>query len=606
MCLEGESRSRDERTGGGKEHNDIHYIQIGLKMSKVYAATSLIGGGTGALDAIDGDLLLDQDFCLVNESGVLRPYTLDEDSALAESPPDTIAPDSNPGTKRWLLMGIATGLTDSTITDSTITDSTITGGAITGITDLAIEDGGTSASTAQDAINALSAVSGATNEHVLTKDTATGNAVFKANVGGIPVAAAGGTVDAITADYTPDVTLADQKMVAVVAAGANTSTTPTFAPDGLTAHTIVKNGGSALVAGDIAGAGHVIILGYNLANTRWEILNPAANPAVGLSRLQQLIDNLSIAATVGSKALTVAVKGEDGNNCSASNVHTIGFRSATLTDGKPVPRTLQAASSIVLPSGATLGFAANGAGRIYVWEIDNAGTVEPALSRTADIFPESNLVSTTAIGADSDSASVMYSTTARTNVACRCIGYIEITTGATPGEWDNAPTKIQIMGPGVKRTGDVVQEVVASTAEVATGTNVLPYPLADTTVTQAYINIFLSQEVTFTSVINKYRVDALAYLSTSDSPYRALVASIFKDSDNAMAVGAHVVASSGMLIPIPVSIPPTLIPSTSPITFKLGGASTSSSATITINGTAGARVLGGALVSQMKIKEVFA
>lgn len=163
------------------------------------------------------------------------------------------------------------------IDGGTIDNATIAGGSITGITDLVVADGGTGASTAQAAINTLSAVSGATNEYVLTKDTATGNAIFKANVGGIPVAAAAGTVDAITADYTPDITLADQKMVAVVAAGANTSTTPTFAPDGLTARTIVKNGGQALAAGDISGAGHVVILEYNLANTRWELLNPKVN-----------------------------------------------------------------------------------------------------------------------------------------------------------------------------------------------------------------------------------------------------------------------------------------------------------------------------------------
>ena len=160
-----------------------------------------------------------------------------------------------------------------------IWDGTAWGPIDMGITEIPvpITQGGTGAITAQAAINALSAVSGATNEYVLTKDTATGNAIFKANVGGIPVAAAAGTVDAITADYTPDVTLADQKMVAVVAAGANTSTTPTFAPDGLTAHTIVKNGGAALAAGDIAGAGHVIILEYNLAGTRWELINPKVN-----------------------------------------------------------------------------------------------------------------------------------------------------------------------------------------------------------------------------------------------------------------------------------------------------------------------------------------
>lgn len=50
--------------------------------------------------------------------------------------------------------------------------------------ELSIIRGGTSASTAQAAINALTAVSGATNEHVLTKDTSTGNAIFKAAAGG--------------------------------------------------------------------------------------------------------------------------------------------------------------------------------------------------------------------------------------------------------------------------------------------------------------------------------------------------------------------------------------------------------------------------------------
>ena len=51
-------------------------------------------------------------------------------------------------------------------------------------TDIPIADGGTGQSTAQLAINALSAVGAATNEHVLTKDTATGNAIFKASAGG--------------------------------------------------------------------------------------------------------------------------------------------------------------------------------------------------------------------------------------------------------------------------------------------------------------------------------------------------------------------------------------------------------------------------------------
>jgi hypothetical protein len=71
-----------------------------------------------------------------------------------------------------------TGL--GTIATQAASSVSITGGSISGITDLAIVDGGTGASTAQNAINALTQVSAATNEHVLTKDTATGNATWKA------------------------------------------------------------------------------------------------------------------------------------------------------------------------------------------------------------------------------------------------------------------------------------------------------------------------------------------------------------------------------------------------------------------------------------------
>lgn len=87
--------------------------------------------------------------------------------------------------------------------------------------------------------------------------------------------AAGGTADAITAAYSPAITaLVDGQLCYVRAGDANATTTPSFSPNGLTARTIVKNGGAALVAGDIVGDGHELILRYDLANTRWELLNP--------------------------------------------------------------------------------------------------------------------------------------------------------------------------------------------------------------------------------------------------------------------------------------------------------------------------------------------
>lgn len=99
-----------------------------------------------------------------------------------------------------------------------------------------------------------------------------------ATIEGLPKAEAGGTVDAITADFSPDISLTDKTTVAVIAAGANSSASPTFVPDGLTPHAITKQGGQTLLPGDIPASGFVALLEYNSANTRWELLNPSSKP----------------------------------------------------------------------------------------------------------------------------------------------------------------------------------------------------------------------------------------------------------------------------------------------------------------------------------------
>lgn len=89
---------------------------------------------------------------------------------------------------------------------------------------------------------------------------------------------AAGTVNAITATYSPfPAALFDRQVLFFRATGANTSTAPTFNPNGTGAKTIVKKGGQALVAGDIFGNRHMCIVVYDLANTRWELVNPG-NP----------------------------------------------------------------------------------------------------------------------------------------------------------------------------------------------------------------------------------------------------------------------------------------------------------------------------------------
>ena len=54
---------------------------------------------------------------------------------------------------------------------------------------------------------------------------------------------------------------------------ANTTSTPTIALNGLTARTIVKQGGTALLANDIA-AGSINTFIYDLTNTRWVLQSP--------------------------------------------------------------------------------------------------------------------------------------------------------------------------------------------------------------------------------------------------------------------------------------------------------------------------------------------
>jgi len=83
----------------------IFFLLIGTAHAKIewHAATSLTGGGVGAADAIDGIALEDGDVLIVVTSTSSYFYLLDADSALAESSPDIISPDSNAADKRWIL-----------------------------------------------------------------------------------------------------------------------------------------------------------------------------------------------------------------------------------------------------------------------------------------------------------------------------------------------------------------------------------------------------------------------------------------------------------------------------------------------------------------------
>lgn len=152
--------------------------------------------------------------------------------------------------------------------------------------------------------------------------------------------------------------------------------------------------------------------------------------------------NGTIVESHAANAVTFAVKTLAGADPSAASPVRFAFRSATLASGVFVVRSVTAALSITIPSGATLGHASGRDQQVFVYAIDNAGTVELAVSNK--FFDRSvRRVTTTTIGAGSTSATAIYSTTGRTNVAWMPIARA-VSNQTAAGTWAASPTQIDL------------------------------------------------------------------------------------------------------------------------------------------------------------------
>jgi hypothetical protein len=144
-----------------------------------------------------------------------------------------------------------------------------------------------------------------------------------------------------------------------------------------------------------------------------------------------------ISASVAGNALTIS-----------ASALTLDFRSTTLGSGA-VTRVSGTPANLVISSGSTLGTVNAVQSDIAVLAMNNAGTLELAAVNLAGgtDLSETNLISTTAEGGAgaADSATVVYSTTARSNLAYRVLGIIR-STQATAGTWVTAPSLIQGSG----------------------------------------------------------------------------------------------------------------------------------------------------------------
>lgn len=155
--------------------------------------------------------------------------------------------------------------------------------------------------------------------------------------------------------------------------------------------------------------------------------------------------NGKITRSVGSNALTIALKGNDGNDPSATNKVYVLFPTVTsnVFDGGYAIRTVSAAVSLVISSTSTLGHASTVASPVYIYLLDNSGTIELAVSNK--FFGGMSVQSTTAEGGAgaADSATALYSTTARSNVAVVCLQRWK-STQTTAGTWAATTGEVQL------------------------------------------------------------------------------------------------------------------------------------------------------------------
>ena len=159
-----------------------------------------------------------------------------------------------------------------------------------------------------------------------------------------------------------------------------------------------------------------------------QVLTPAQSSTLATTKIQPL------STAVGSNALTITL-----------SPTTIDFRSTTLASGTVSTVYMPSAITLTVSPGSTLGTTNGILARLAILAINNAGTAELAIVNLAGgvNLNESGVISTTAEGGagGADSVSTIYSTTARSSVVYRLLGFIE-STQTTAGTWAALPSLV--------------------------------------------------------------------------------------------------------------------------------------------------------------------
>jgi len=348
----------------------------------------------------------------------------------------------------------------------------------------------------------------------------------------------GGSANAQTITVPNVSTLADIQGVLIkwVPSVANTGSA-TLAVSGTAATIIRKPGASGLAAlavGELQIGQPVITMYDGTQHVLLSAINDnvtVTSASLGNSALSfGFPTNLQLNATVATNALTIAVKGNNGSDPSATNPVLIPFRDNTIANGDPQIVSLTAALSFTVNSGNTMGCVNAQMCRLWVVAICSSGTACTgsggaavvalcafnALSGTAVAPINEAALQTSQSGTNGGNSAQAYycNLSAVTARAIRILGYVEIQE-ATAGTWALGPTYTQLFGPGIKRPADVVQVQYNSNGVQATSSN--SYTVSNTPPAPTNGASAVAQAITPMSAANVLHIEAEAVVSGSMS-----------------------------------------------------------------------------------------
>lgn len=212
------------------------------------------------------------------------------------------------------------------------------------------------------------------------------------------------------------------------------------------------------------------------------------------------ITNCALAATVSANALTVSLKTSAGVDPTPTAPCNISFRNATAANGTytNVSATGPVSFSTGV-SGSTFGAANATPFRLWITAF-NFGGISLGVSKQATataVLPidESSFPATGACAActTANVTGTIYTTAGLSATPVRALGYMDWSSGlTTAGVWNIGPTKIQMMGVGIKKPGEVVQSGLTNFAAGS----------GSSTTSTSFVSTNVTQSITLTSTTN--------------------------------------------------------------------------------------------------------